>query len=153
MIIRTTRETLDSAMRAVSGQYEGNIRYRNLTPISAKEPEPSTRARYRLTITVKRSRGAGSSIDPIRERAISAACWHAHGHYFEHILALDPLAVIRTGSARIDSTGGNWQDYPRGSTIYPSYASEWCDCPLNGYYGKVTRIPGPSSSLAPNAYG
>jgi hypothetical protein len=33
-----------------------------------------------------------------------------------------------TGKRTIDTSGGNWQDRNIGSSMYPLYFSEACDC-------------------------
>ena len=137
MIIRTTLEALELAMTETSKHFGGNITYRRGPDLQTTDGRtlrgklvfPTTRARYALTITVRDSKGQAVSRDPVHGRRIAAACWHAHGVYFERVLANDPDAVIRAGmsGAVIDRNGGNWNDYGRGSLIYPTQASEWCD--------------------------
>ena len=129
MIIRTTPEALEQALAETSERFGGNITYRRTPDPQSKAAERGERGRYALTITVRDSKGEGTSRDPVHGRRISAACWHVHGYYFERILAADPDAVIRAGmsGAVIDRDGGNWNDYSRGSLYYPTDASEWCD--------------------------
>ena len=139
MIIKTTRDALELAIKETAERFAGNIEYRNgPEPITTRayidnKPypfAPDARLRYRLTITVRDSKGAGASISRgwmTEGRAIGAACWHVHGFYFDCVLAADPLAVIRPRGNVIDANGGNWQDFQRGSAYLPSMASEWCD--------------------------
>ena len=130
MIIKTTRDALELAIKETAERFAGNIEYRNGPEPLSKRATDGGRGRFRLTITVRDSKGAGGSISrgwSSEGRAIHAACWHAHGFYFDRVLAADPLAVIRPRDIVIDANGGNWQDFQRGSLVQPSMASEWCD--------------------------
>ena len=61
-------------------------------------------------------------------RRMRNACWHAHGHFFDALLAIAPDARVRAGDLTITATGGNWTDRNIGSQMYPLYFSEACDC-------------------------
>lgn len=83
------------------------------------------------------------------DRYNAAACWHAHGVFFD---GLNADAVIKSGSMHRDGafgTGGRWLradeykwrdgmgDAGVGSMMCPMNASECCDC--DGYAPNVNR--------------
>lgn len=125
MIVRSSRSTIHAALGITSRAYSGNIRFRSFDPIGPVGSDG--RARHRLTITVDGG-DDGRSVDPIRGRRIAAACWHAHGDFFDVLLELDPGARVSALGRTITVDGGNWEDMKRGSMMYPTRASEWCHC-------------------------
>lgn len=84
----------------------------------------------RFTVTVIDGRGVHARRSaPTKEgavpRRIGAACWHAHGYLFQHMLDLAPDVRIVTALGIVSRDGGNWQDgyFGRGWML-----SDMCDC-------------------------
>ena len=119
MITNATIEELEKALKAINQRYNGNITFRRIEQIS--------KGRVRFTLTVHDSRGPGSRISP-HGRRIKAACWHAHGHFFEVLFAINPEAFVRSQGKLITKDAGNWEDRNIGSQLSPFYFSEACDC-------------------------
>jgi hypothetical protein len=126
--VNITPTQVQDALAEVNHRYRGNIRFK-------REPEYQGNT-TRFTLTVCDSTGPGSRISPHRQtvsgnpRRIHAACWHAHGHFFEALFRLpsiDPKARLWAGSTLItgpELQDGNWQDRDIGTCMY----SEACDC-------------------------
>lgn len=120
---------LYSALQLINNGYNNNIRFK-------REPEyigadRNGRFKYRFTLTVHNSSAAGARRSPSGRR-IAAACWHAHGHFFDALFDADPSALIivadTTGERTIDRISGNWRDRQVGSIFAPYMYSELCDC-------------------------
>ena len=101
--------------------YSGNIQFNHIVPAGRGVD---------FTLRVKSSRGPGARRSHTGRR-MAKACWHAHGHFFDAVLNVQPNAVIvsRGGpGARVDCNGGNWKDCNIGSQVSPLHFSEACDC-------------------------
>ena len=123
---------LFDALEATNKDYSDNIDFRSIKWKANSRGGGST---YQFTLTVKSSKGPGHRTSPSHwrpERKIKAACWHVHGAFFDHLLAINPEAVIEShwGRAKIRITrrGGNWTDLDVGSWMFPSYLSDCCEC-------------------------
>lgn len=120
-------QDLEAALEEINASYyNGNIEFKNIEDISSSKTD-----KVRFTLKVKSSKAAGASRNPISSRRSAAACWHAHGHFFDVLIKLVPDAEIVSalqGKRIINKDGGNWQDAQLGSYFYPYYASEACDC-------------------------
>jgi hypothetical protein len=89
----------------------------------------------RFTLRTIDSRGPGSRRSPSNfrlkngsRRPTRGACWHAHGHVFDAILAAYPDARIQSAGRVITQNGGNWQDWNAGTPAADVKMSELCDC-------------------------
>lgn len=114
-------ETMRKALSTVNKKYKGNVQFERFD-VRPKGCD--------FTLRVKSSFAPGARRGQSGRR-LAKACWHVHGDLFDAILALDNSAKIvsRGGpGAVITSAGGNWQDCNIGSTMYPMYFSEACDC-------------------------
>lgn len=117
-----TQEQMQSALDIVNKRYQGNIRFKRLD---------KNGKRIIATLTVNDSKAAGSRISASYfsgGRRVKAACWHAHGYFFEALLSINPDAIITSAHSKIDRNGGNWRDVNIGSQMYPVYYSEACEC-------------------------
>jgi hypothetical protein len=81
-----------------------------------------------VTLTVHDSKEIGSRRAPRDGKRIAAACWHAHGLFFD---ALPEGTEIRT-MAGVSHAGDSWADYNIGSQAYPCMASDACNCMEGG---------------------
>lgn len=121
IISNATQGDIDGALEAVTKQFGGNVVYN-------RAPEPVGR-RFRLTLRVKSSKGPGARKSASSGRAMVAACWHVHGHFFEALFELNPRAVVMVGGGqRITAESGNWKDRNIGSQVHPVMFSEACGC-------------------------
>lgn len=123
IVTNATVSDLNHALKTVNGQFDGNLKFRAIDQIGPR--------RVRFTLTVNSSRGTGSriSFSPfLSQRRVKAACWHAHGHFFDNLFTVRPDAVVRAAGRKITSTQGNWEDRELGSSVYPTRYSEACDC-------------------------
>lgn len=100
--------------------------------------------RHRLTITVKSTKEKGHALGLSltsrgNRRRLAAACYHAHGVFFDEILEAQPKAVIQVSYTKsiIYKDGGtvigNWNDFKRENGGYWNnykevWASELCEC-------------------------
>lgn len=141
MIIATTRNAIESAIYETRSVFDGNIEFRSIESTRTVPVADTDRNRFRATLTVRDSSGIGASWNPVRNRRIAAACWHAHGTFFAILLRIDPAATIRTFSGTIDSSGGNWRDWNRGSMFEPWRASEGCHCSGSFDYESGNWVP------------
>jgi len=121
MIIRNvTRQDLEKALETVTARYDGNVIWNR-----APEPLNARGTAWRCTLRVKDSHGPGARLSPSYQRRHTvAACWHAHGVFFD---ALPAQAVIVTGSTKT-RPGAPWHDWNAGSYLSPAYMSELCEC-------------------------
>lgn len=129
-IYNVTEAELQTALNHVSARYSGNIKFRHLDQVPTK-----TGRTWILTLGVYSSREPGSRLSFDLRRRVAAACWHAHGHFFDELLKIAPAAVIKTsryGTAKIDVNGGNWTDFRIGSQFMPTMMSEACRCAEEG---------------------
>jgi hypothetical protein len=145
-----TMENLQAALDIVNkNHYAGNIRFKTLQPKGR---------RISFTLTVNRtSEGTGKAkvtapgVSKGREgRRIAAACWHVHGDFFDALFSVCPEAgVYSSGSLAnplmgkwITKDGGNWQDWNRGSQMYPYMSSQACECHRNVRTERILKAQG-----------
>ena len=117
-----TLENLREALDETNKRFQGNLRFKRL--------DTSSRGVI-FTLTVKDSRGPGSRVSVgwgNAGRRISAACWHAHGWFFEELFKIAPEAIIDAAGRKVTAAEGNWVDWNIGPPIAPAYYSNACDC-------------------------
>ena len=114
----TSINELQKALETINKKYDGNITFKRL----------DNGKTITFTLTVKSSREKGARRGHQGQR-VSAACWHAHGDFFDSLFSINPDAVIVSmGTRTITKQDGNWQDRNIGSQMQPLYYSEACDC-------------------------
>jgi hypothetical protein len=125
MLTNASWDDLQHALLEINNtRYDRNIRFKKWRDEGTREK------RIRFTLTVVSSRGPGARRSGTGRR-IAAACWHAHGHFFEALFRINPLAwvkVDRQGKIKITEDYGNWQDCTIGSRAMPMMFSEACEC-------------------------
>lgn len=121
IVAGVSREQLEKAIRMASCHYKGNLKLKDIRPLN------TCHDRWRFTITVKSSKGPGASWDPIHDRRIAAACWHAHREVFQQVFRLAPKACITTCHGKLYH-GTPFEDWNAGSILCPVMASERCHC-------------------------
>lgn len=147
IISKVSRADLGAAMARVNQKYDSNVVWNRNDQLS--------KDRFRITLRVKDSKGKGSRLAQGRLMGyksgaihLISACWHVHGDFFEALLAINPNAIIKVATHRIDRYGGNWVDRNIGSIIHPVAYSEACECSANietseimGRAAEIRRIP------------
>ena len=124
----TTEQELRNTLAQINRDfYDGNIAFKRL------EPTGPTRKSFIFTLTVNDSRKPGARRGFQRKKdgeryRLAAACWHAHGNFFEELFERSPNAVITSMGRKIDANQGNWEDKQVGSLYDPVYHSKLCDC-------------------------
>lgn len=118
-------QMVNSTPQDTTVPYNGNITFRSIEPISKN--------RVRFTLTVKDSKGPGGRLgfpdyQTGKQRSVKAACWHAHGDFFDALFTVAPSAVVRTAGNKITKGAGNWEDRNIGSMMHPLLYSEACHC-------------------------
>ena len=116
----TTPEQLREALAVINKRFADNISFK-------RAPE-QTGKRWTFTLRAIDSRKAGGRIGHTGRRIGNAACWHAHGYFFEALFKIAPDAVVYAGSLTISADAGNWQDRNIGSMVQPMMYSEACAC-------------------------
>lgn len=140
-LMKVNEEILNQALDMINEKYDNNIEFKRKERISNSRGNGET---WAVTLKPINSRGPGGRISATsliwdgRVRYVCAACWHAHGDFFDAILYLKPDAVIvATGNTRVfkDQDGlthGNWKDKNIGSYISPLNHSQACLCGRGG---------------------
>ena len=124
MIIRCVVESdLVSALAAVNVIFEDNIKFKRAEYISSSRGGGES---WRVTLTVNNSRAPGSrvAVGYNAGRRIAAACWHVYGFFMDFL----PDEAIIIASGVKSRPGDRWVDRNIGSTYYPGWYSESCDC-------------------------
>lgn len=117
----TNPQQMEQALAKVNERYQGNIAFERFDP-NCKSVV--------FTLKVKSSRNPGTRRS-FQGRRMAKACWHAHGHFFEALLAINPQAVIISKGgpgSKVDKDSGNWSDCNIGSQMQPLMFSQACDC-------------------------
>ena len=115
IITGATQTQLEDALEEANRRFDWNLRWNRFEALSA--------TRFHVTLRVEDSRRPGHRWGRSGRRLV-AACWHAHGRFFD---ALPKGAVIRA-SGRVIRPGDPWEDRNIGSIIFPMYYSEACEC-------------------------
>jgi hypothetical protein len=77
-----------------------------------------------VRLSVKNSRGPGSRFSPTSGRRVSAACWHAHGYFFDAL----PTGTKIQARGHTFRSGDVWRDWNIGSVMNRCRMSESCEC-------------------------
>jgi len=134
-----TAEDLQKALVIINQKYEENIKFKRLDVVAKN----GKTCQFTLTVIDSKKPGHRRGFpkiegkeNPFRYVAVAegkrmaAACWHAHGDFFDALIGINKQAIIvsRSVDTVIDRNGGNWQDKNIGSMMFPLYYSEACDC-------------------------
>lgn len=120
-----TIQDLQNALNVINENYENNIVFKRLEQIS------KNRVLFTLTVRDSSKPGArrGLQFNKNGERKkLAAACWHAHGDFYDAVFNINSNAVITSLGKKITVNRGNWIDWNAGSLYNPVYMSELCDC-------------------------
>ncbi len=124
IITGCTTEDLRGALAKVNENYESNIIFNRFDALNGKD------TRHAVTLRCVSGRGAGHRMTVLRrgkQRKLVASCWHVHGSFFN---ALPAGTKIRSmgGTTVCDGVNTDWHDWNIGSMMYPTMASEACEC-------------------------
>ncbi len=119
-----TKVAIKEALVKVNQNYESNIIFNRFDTLNNKD------TRHAVTLRCISSRGAGHRMTVLRrgkQRKLVASCWHVHGDFFN---CLPRGTVIRSmgGTTTCEGEVTNWHDWNIGSMMYPTMASEACEC-------------------------
>ena len=122
-----TQDNLLKALDIVNKKYNDNIKFKYIEQLSDKL--------FKLRLSICDSHSTGTKIG-YRGRRVTAACWHVHGNFFDALLKENPQITITVGGlptikVKDGKVINNWIDYGGGCGLYPSYASEECNCESN----------------------
>lgn len=124
MIIKNaTREQVDKALATVAALYGDNIIYNRCDPANQRGD------RWIVTLRCKSSKEPGHRLAAYSpwaksQRRLVSACWHVHGEFMDAL----PASASITTSRTTKFVGDDWEDFNIGSIVYPTYASEACEC-------------------------
>lgn len=143
MIVRKTseKELVKALDRINSSKYDGNLEFKRMEYMSGSRGGGET---WRVTIKPKEARGPGGRLGQMglmgygTPRHVAAACWHAHGDFFDAVLTINPYAKIVVMGKKVSVANrgfvqGNWEDRNIGSMMAPVYYSQACHCGEKGY--------------------
>lgn len=118
MYTNATIIELNRALELVNERFNNNIKFKRLD---------NKGNRKIFTLTVKNSKDAGGRIGFTGKR-VAAACWHAHGYFFDALFSINENIYIYSMGKKITADSGNWQDKNIGSIMSPLYYSQACKC-------------------------
>ena len=120
IIIGAKKEDIEAALEHANKYFNGNLRFKTLDYLGFTRDK---RVKVTCTLTVNDSKDIGSRRN-FEGGRIAAACWHAHGVFFDALPAGTEIRSCQT----IMHAGDKWQDYNMGSIAYPLQASRACNC-------------------------
>ena len=85
-----TEQEMEKALEIVNQKYNNNIIFNRF--------EKNGRG-FRFTLKCVSSSSEGARIGFTGRKMVSA-CWHVHGDFFDALLSIQPLAVIKSGNTR-----------------------------------------------------
>ena len=118
-----SKESIEIALNRTNAQFNNNIVFKRIEKSGRK---------YIVTLTVKDSHGAGARIG-WHGRAISAACWHVYGTFFDECFTINPFCTIKQCGKPV-TPENNWTDWNIGSIVQPLMYSDACHC--GGQHGR-----------------
>jgi hypothetical protein len=114
-------KALELALTLANEHFHGNLVFKACQFVGKTR---DGRGKVSCTLKVKDINEIGTRRAPRTWRKINAACWHAHGVFFDCL----------PGGTKVEScqvhfmAGDKWQDYNIGSMMYPQSASTACNC-------------------------
>ena len=123
IIIGATKAQLEAALEAANGHLHGNLRFKDIEHVKTRRDK---REQFKVTLTVKDTNEIGSRRS-YEGRRIPAACWHAHGVFFDNLPEGTEIRTSFFGSVSMKA-GDKWTDINIGSTYRPLMASHACNC-------------------------
>jgi hypothetical protein len=117
MIIRNvTEQDLYWALAQVNGIHDNNIVFKKCEQIPGRTRQGDEK--WSVILTVRSCYASGGRYYPKSRRHVSAACWHAHGRFFD-CLPRDQGVIIVT------SMGGNYNTQSRTKVAPGERWSDW----------------------------
>jgi len=122
MIIKCESQYIVSALKCANKKFDNNLIFKRFETIGYTRDGIE---KNRVTLTVKSSRDAGGRRG-LSGKRVAAACWHAHGTFFDHL----PHGTKIEANGEKYQAGDPWVDRNIGSLYQPMYYSEACECYL-----------------------
>jgi hypothetical protein len=116
-------ESIHTALAHVNEYFHDNIRFKTCESTGKTRDK---REKFTVTLTVNNSNEIGSKRS-FEGRKIAAACWHAHGVFFDSLPAGTEIRTSFYGSV-VTQAGDPWHDLDIGSAYRPLMASDACNC-------------------------
>ena len=125
MLIILTRESVKdtpadvvvrNALQEANRHFGGNLRFNRF------DFAGNSGLRMNVTLTINDVNAIGARRNDTRK--VHAACWHAHGTFFD---ALPEGTEIRSCQT-VMHAGDKWHDFNMGSIARPLMASHACNC-------------------------
>lgn len=116
-------ESIKTALAHANEYFHDNLIFKG---IEKQKTRRDKREVFKVTLTVKDSKEIGSRRSPHDFKRIAAACWHAHGVFFDSLPSGTEIRIGWTGM--VMQSGEPWKDYNIGSQVNPCMASDACNC-------------------------
>jgi len=114
-----------TALMNANVQFGGNLEFKRFDHAGKTRHGEN---KFTVTLTVKDSRKPGSRRSTSGRR-IAAACWHAHGRFFDALPGTTRIVTSCGQNGTLNTYPGvPWNDFNIGSLYQPMYMSEACDC-------------------------
>lgn len=139
MIIRNvTKEDLNWALATVNQNYQNNVTFKRLEQIPGRARAGGEK--WNVILTVRNCRAKGGRYYPNSNRHVTAACWHAHGLFYDALPYRRNVEIITSMGGNYNTMsrikvrpGEAWIDWRVNSDDYLR-ASHCCHC--RGRYGR-----------------
>jgi hypothetical protein len=137
VIIRNvTKDELNWALAQTNRRFRNNLKFKRLEKIKGRARAGGEK--WNVTLTVRNCYGRGGRYYPVSRRHVTAACWHAHGNFYDAL-------PLRRNVEIITSKGGNYNTFERVKIRPGDYWLDWrgnggtpisecCHC--RGQYGR-----------------
>jgi hypothetical protein len=127
MIISATIPEIKKALEKANEKVQGNLMFAEIVRKRiGRDGDPKTKVR----LTVKSSRAQGAK-RTASGRRVAAACWHAHGYFFDSLPEGTKIQALNTTF----QAGDVWRDWNEQSMGIIKPTSQCCDCHI--YWNKA----------------
>ena len=121
MLVRhVTYEDICRALDKTNVDFDGNIKFKRCDHVGYTKQETN---KFTVTLTVFDSSGPGGRRS-MQGRKISAACWHVHGRFMDHLPSHTEI-VSNFPTRHVGKPGDDWQDW---DTVQNWPMSLCCEC-------------------------
>lgn len=142
MLIRNvTEQELFWALALANARFNNNLAFKSI-----KQAPGRTRAgkeKWNVVLTVRDCRKSGGRYYRDTNRHVKAACWHAHGTFYDALPheRNDNVEIVTSAGGNFNTTtkvkthpGALWADWRMERSGGVEYASNCCHCGERGYF-------------------